>query len=931
MLSFAYLLTSFSIPVWADSWTATESGGTWHDDYAGLRFSLVAPDNPNTDAFDSSVLCTVDIFDYEKRGWGYTGSIGDTFSGGYLYRVFHQCKVDVAKDPDYLYNIDSKCIDVAPATDTDFYNRIDNWYCADIDEVFTHSENAKSKFYPSIVRIDDKLVYFEYQGFNEMVTQFNQSKEYFKNMLISDGDENTYNDFLGICDILAALGLDVYENAFNADGSYNKRMLYTNIVEKFLIPNYAIVIEPVFWVPLYCYAKNAEGKYVQEAIMIYYGSTTELGMLEARDGYSPSTGFTGIAWGDDSIGYTRQSGAPLRLRMSVVTMAMGQKAMFLTDEYKEEIALYCGTDNLVPANYADFDYCSYSSFDNIPQEAKDRRPNMNSDNYNEAHFLNTNYPGWFIASTSSVAYNTEFMHNYACGMTMITSSDIVKPIIEAFDYEFPVDTEVVTSVEVSNKSLDESYLPSVDEVSAETVTNANGVPVSLVCEFVMSEIEMTDENGITNSFVASVFDEATGQWKMTDEVKSRFYTEEGYDDSNPPDEDDAEPLPDIPAAYYATIDGLVSKGVSMENGYADAFASVNWTTPKQPCKVKFRVNFYNADYDIEPVLGTAGENSRNGQRETKISSYEGTGICYTDFECVINEKFRTTVSEIELPNPVSITSVETASVISDPDERERYEQSVQTRDDYFDESETSAVLFNNYTTDITGGAQPSTVHKWTEFVSYNNGTDIGLNVYQHKAEAVIENDKNSLYDDGTSRVVRTDINGLYEPYSDKLASGYGFGIDFTTHFNQDPLGLSYNRSFTMRTVNGSGQINEIACSNNIVTNYQRGAALLPEYLYKDYYAEIEPVETAPVIGKELLSRYCLIKNKNSINYENEEESEKSRIHFTPVWYPDGKYQIAVFMTDAYTPVGQLWYYRLYDIEIDGSIYDTWYVTRTNNY
>lgn len=391
------------------------------------------------------------------------------------------------------------------------------------------------------------------------------------------------------------------------------------------------------------------------------------------------------------------------------------------------------------------------------------------------------------------------------------------------------------------------------------------------------------------------------------------------------------PLPDIPAAYYATIDGLVSKGVSMENGYADAFASVNWTTPKHPCKVKFRVNFYNANYDIEPVLGTNEENSRNGQRETKISSDKGTGICYTDFECVINEKFRTTVSEIELPNPASITSVETASVISDPDERERYEQSVEARDNYFDEAETGDVLFDRYLNEITGGSQPSTVHKWTEFVSYNNGTDIGLNVYQHTAEAVIENDKNSIYDDGTSRVVRTDINGLYEPYSDKLASGYGYGIDFTTHFAQDPLGLAYNRNFTMHTVSGTGQINSISCSNNIVTNYQRGAALLPEYLYKDYYAEIEPVETTPVIGKELLSRYCLTKNKSSINYANEDESEKSRIHFTPVWYPDGKYQIAVFMTDAYTPVGQLWYYRLYDVEIDGSIYDTWYVTRTNNY
>ena len=57
-------------------------------------------------------------------------------------------------------------------------------------------------------------------------------------------------------------------------------------------------------------------------------------------------------------------------------------------------------------------------------------------------------------------------------------------------------------------------------------------------------------------------------------------------------------------------------------------------------------------------------------------------------------------------------------------------------------------------------------------------------------------------------------------------------------------------------------------------------------------------------------------------------SEKSRVHFTPVWYPDGTYQIVLCMFDAWTPAGQLWFYKTYNIEIKGSIYDTWYVTRT---
>ena len=52
------------------------------------------------------------------------------------------------------------------------------------------------------------------------------------------------------------------------------------------------------------------------------------------------------------------------------------------------------------------------------------------------------------------------------------------------------------------------------------------------------------------------------------------------------------------------------------------------------------------------------------------------------------------------------------------------------------------------------------------------------------------------------------------------------------------------------------------------------------------------------------------------------------VHYTPVWYPDGKYSVKVVKSDAWTPMGMLKSEDVIsNITLSGNMYDDWYVGR----
>lgn len=102
-----------------------------------------------------------------------------------------------------------------------------------------------------------------------------------------------------------------------------------------------------------------------------------------------------------------------------------------------------------------------------------------------------------------------------------------------------------------------------------------------------------------------------------------------------------------------------------------------------------------------------------------------------------------------------------------------------------------------------------------------------------------------------------------------------------------------------------------------ITGFQSGIMLFPEYGYGSYGEPLERTDDG----------FCLAENKYSMYYDDAKHSDYSRVHFTPVWYPDGEYEIVVFLFDCWTPAGQLWDAKSYKVTISGTVYDDWYITR----
>ena len=95
---------------------------------------------------------------------------------------------------------------------------------------------------------------------------------------------------------------------------------------------------------------------------------------------------------------------------------------------------------------------------------------------------------------------------------------------------------------------------------------------------------------------------------------------------------------------------------------------------------------------------------------------------------------------------------------------------------------------------------------------------------------------------------------------------------------------------------------------------QYAYALLPEYGYT--FASGKAV----TLAKTTINSYGYYVFPNSSDY--------GRVHFTPLWYPNGNYAVKVVQRDCWTPAGMISAYFIPNtIKIDGNAYDDWYAGR----
>ena len=95
------------------------------------------------------------------------------------------------------------------------------------------------------------------------------------------------------------------------------------------------------------------------------------------------------------------------------------------------------------------------------------------------------------------------------------------------------------------------------------------------------------------------------------------------------------------------------------------------------------------------------------------------------------------------------------------------------------------------------------------------------------------------------------------------------------------------------------------------TGIQNAVTYFPEFGYKKYWRLLE-------------------KTGSQFEFKNNEYSTyNNRTHFTPIWYPDGRYTAYTWVLDCWTPAGMLSLNLTDSVNISGNVYDDWHIAPTH--
>ncbi len=96
---------------------------------------------------------------------------------------------------------------------------------------------------------------------------------------------------------------------------------------------------------------------------------------------------------------------------------------------------------------------------------------------------------------------------------------------------------------------------------------------------------------------------------------------------------------------------------------------------------------------------------------------------------------------------------------------------------------------------------------------------------------------------------------------------------------------------------------------------EQEAGYFPEFGYGTYWRLLERLTSGTT------ARFQFAKNIYS--------TYNQRVHFSPVWFPDGSYTVNTHVMDIWTPAGMLAMNLTDDVTISGSLYDDWHIAPGN--
>lgn len=157
-----------------------------------------------------------------------------------------------------------------------------------------------------------------------------------------------------------------------------------------------------------------------------------------------------------------------------------------------------------------------------------------------------------------------------------------------------------------------------------------------------------------------------------------------------------------------------------------------------------------------------------------------------------------------------------------------------------------------------------------------------------------------------------------EGWYDFFRDNYSASVTATTRIEPDEK-VPTAAGNTMKSGYGvSNTVTATVSTSAPMSHYtygQTAVSYFPEFNYSIYWRLLEQLSS----GKTARFQFA----------ENIYSTYKQRVHFSPVWFPDGSYTVNTHVMDIWTPAGMLCANLTDSVSISGSLYDDWHIAPGN--
>lgn len=179
-------------------------------------------------------------------------------------------------------------------------------------------------------------------------------------------------------------------------------------------------------------------------------------------------------------------------------------------------------------------------------------------------------------------------------------------------------------------------------------------------------------------------------------------------------------------------------------------------------------------------------------------------------------------------------------------------------------------------------------------------------IWEAKWDWTLDGEDNGYWEDNGEWIDRGDWEYTYTGYSANVTASMTVTPD-------TKVPTAYGK--TMRSGYGINMNVKTSLQSNApsssITGAQNVLSYYPEFNYNTY-----------------LRLSDMVTGGYSAEFElkpNEFSTYERRVHFTPLWFPDGRYSIVANVIDVWTPVGMLSCQMSDYVNIQGNLYDDWHI------